>query len=453
MSNHATNPRLQILANTPIPKALLSLGLPTMLGMLINAIYNVADAYFVSNLGESPLGAIAIVYPLSQVVVGLGLLFGNGAAAYISRQLGRNEYRKASQAASTALYSCLFSGGLIILPALVFLQPLLQFSGASASIMSYAQSYARIYLLACIFNLFNVSMNNLVTSEGAAKITRRALLSGALLNIILDPLLIYTLNFGIAGAAMATAISQLFSSLIYLRYILSGNSLFSFRLKDCCFSREIIQPMLQIGLPTLIFQLLGSLSIVLINRTAQPYGDYAVAALGAVTRLLAIGSLMVFGFIKGFQPIAAYSYGAGNFKRLRSAVKTATLFSTVFCIGFSLLLLIFAPQIIAQFSDQKLPLNTELLTLGVYALRINALAFIFFGFHTVYSCLFLALGKAKAGFFLGICRQGICFLPLLWLLPRHYGINGVIYAQPAADAITALITLILALYLHNELSK
>ena len=449
MSNSKTNPRLQLLASAPIAKALFSLGIPTMFGMLINAVYNVADAYFVSGLGQSQLGAITIVYPLSQVMVGLGLLFGNGAAAYISRQLGCGNQAKASQIASTALYSCLLSGAVIITLALLFLQPLLQLSGASVSILPYAKTYAPIYIIACIFNLFNVTMNNIVTSEGAARTTWRALLSGALLNIILDPLLIYSLNWGVAGAAVATAISQLFSSLIYLHYILSRRSVFSFKPKDCRFAKEILLPIMQIGIPTMIFQLLGSLAITLINRQAQFYGDYAVAALGTVTRLLTIGSLMVFGFIKGFQPLAAYSYGAQNYNRLRNAIYTTTRWATFLCIAFSLIMLIFASQIIAQFSGA----NQQLQTLGIQALRINAISFLFFGFHTVYSCLFLALGQARTGFILGICRQGLCFLPLVWFLSRFYGLHGLIYAQPAADILTAFITLILAIHLHKKLPK
>ncbi|MCX4266457.1 MAG: MATE family efflux transporter, partial [Firmicutes bacterium] len=342
----------------------------------------------------------------------------------ISRQLGCGNQAKASQIASTALYSCLLSGAVIITLALLFLQPLLQLSGASVSILPYAKTYAPIYIIACIFNLFNVTMNNIVTSEGAARTTWRALLSGALLNIILDPLLIYSLNWGVAGAAVATAISQLFSSLIYL-------------------------PIMQIGIPTMIFQLLGSLAITLINRQAQFYGDYAVAALGTVTRLLTIGSLMVFGFIKGFQPLAAYSYGAQNYNRLRNAIYTTTRWATFLCIAFSLIILIFASQIIAQFSGD----NQQLQTLGIQALRINAISFLFFGFHTVYSCLFLALGQARTGFILGICRQGLCFLPLVWFLSRFYGLHGLIYAQPAADILTAFITLILAIHLHKKLPK
>lgn len=449
MSTEISNPRLKLLASAPVPQALLALGLPTMLGMMINAIYNAADAYFVSGLGEGPMGAIAIVYPLSQVVVGLGLLFGNGAAAYISRQLGRGEQYKACQAASTALYCCLFSGAVVIALALLFLQPLLRFLGSSESIMPYALIYAKIYIIACFFNLFNVTMNNIVTSEGAAKITRQALLSGAVLNIILDPLLIYGLNMGIAGAAWATAVSQLVSSLFYLRYIFSHSSVFSFHPQECCFNAEIILPILQIGIPTLIFQILGSLSITLINRQAQFYGDYAVAALGAVTRLLAIGSLMVFGFIKGFQSIAAYSYGAQNYQRLHTVIHTANRWTSLFCLFCSLLLLTFAPAIMQQF----IPNNPDALKLGISALRINAAAFLFFGFQTVYSCLFLAIGKAKIGFFLGVCRQGVCFLPMLWLLPRIFELKGIIFAQPSADLLTALITLLFALRLHKYLQK
>ena len=208
------NSKLELLGSAPIPKALVSLGIPIMIGMLINALYNLVDAYFVGGLGESPMGAISIVFPLGQVVVGLGLMFGNGAASYLSRLLGRDDKDTANKVASTALYSSVIIGALLIIITTIFLKPILTLLGATDTIMPYALTYARIYIISCIFNVFNVTMNNIVASEGAAKTTMCALLLGAIINIGLDPLFIYTFNMGVAGAAIATAISQFISTLV-----------------------------------------------------------------------------------------------------------------------------------------------------------------------------------------------------------------------------------------------
>lgn len=213
--------KTELLGSLPIPKALLAMGLPAMIGMMINALYNLADAYFVGGLGTSQMGAISVAFPIGQVIVGLGLLFGNGAASYISRLLGKGDQKTADKAASTALYSSIFAGAVLIICTLIFLNPVMKLLGATESILPYALTYAGIYTASSIFNIFNVTMNNIVTSEGAAKTTMFALLAGALLNIILDPIFIYVLNWGVAGAAAATAISQIISALVYLYYILS----------------------------------------------------------------------------------------------------------------------------------------------------------------------------------------------------------------------------------------
>ena len=226
------NNKMELLGSAPIPKALMALGVPIMIGMLINALYNLVDAYFVGGLGESPMGAISIVFPLGQVVVGLGLMFGNGAASYLSRLLGQGDRDTANKAASTALYSSVAIGAIIIIIAAIFLQPILTLLGATDTIMPYALIYGRIYIISCIFNVFNVTMNNIVASEGAAKTTMCALLLGAVLNIGLDPVFIYVLDMGVAGAAIATAISQAVSTFVYLIYVLRKKSAFSFRLQE-----------------------------------------------------------------------------------------------------------------------------------------------------------------------------------------------------------------------------
>lgn len=445
---NSRNNKMELLGNAPISKALLAMGIPTMLGMMVNAIYNLVDAYFVGGLGTSQMGAISVVYPLGQVVVGLGLLFGNGSASYLSRLLGNRDQEQADRVASTALYSSVAVGAVLITFSMIFLRPILRLLGATDSIMPYAMTYAGIYVVSCIFNVFNVTMNNIVTSEGAAKTTMFALMAGAVLNIGLDPVFIYTLDMGVAGAAIATAISQIVSTLIYLTFIFRKKSIYSFKMKNCTFTKEIMSEIFKIGVPTLVFQILTSLSISLVNTQARPYGDSVIAGMGAVTRIVSMGSLIVFGFIKGFQPIAGYSYGAKKFDRLHKAIRTSILWSTVFCVIYGLLLTIFSSRIIAQFTDGDL----EMIRVGTQSLRINGLSFLLFGFYTVYSSLFLALGKGLEGFVLGACRQGICFVPVILILPVFWGINGILYVQPIADVLSAIITIFMALHLHKELA-
>ena len=441
--------KMELLGSTSIPKALLAMGIPTMIGMLVNAFYNLVDAYFVGGLGESQMGAISVVYPLGQVVVGLGLLFGNGAASYISRLLGRGDKENADKVASTALYSSVSVGAIIIIICMVFLHPILKLLGATDSILPFAATYASIYIVSCIFNVFNVTMNNIVTSEGAAETTMCALLTGAVLNIALDPLFIYVFDLGVAGAAIATAISQVVSTCVYLTYIFRKKSVFHFRVKDCTYTKETISEIFKIGIPTLVFQILTSVSISLINNAAGNYGDSAIAGMGVVTRLISMGSLSVFGFIKGFQPIAGYSYGAKKFDRLREAIKTSILWSTVFCVIFGVILALFPAVIVSQFTKG----DAEMIRIGAASLRANGISIMLFGFYTVYSSLFLALGKGREGFILGACRQGICFIPVILLLPIVWGLNGIMYAQPIADVLSAVITVFMAIPLHKKLNE
>ena len=441
------NKKMALLGSAPIPKALLALGIPTMIGMLINALYNLVDTYFVGGLGTDQMGAVTVAFPLGQIVVGLGLLFGNGAAAYLSRLLGRGDKDTANKVASTAIYSGVSIGAVVILFSIIFLEPILEQAGAIESVMPYAITYTRIYIVFSIFNVFNVTMNNIVSSEGAAKTAMCALMAGAVLNVILDPVFIYALNLGVAGAAIATAISQIVSTLVYLCYILRKKSVFSFSVKECCFAKEIMSEILKIGIPTLIFQLLTSLSIGMINSAAKEYGGSALAAMGPVTKIMSMGTLIVFGFLKGFQPIAGFSYGAKKFDRLREAIRIAVLWSTIFCVIFGFIAAVFSTQIVSLFTKE----DAEMVRIGSIALRGNGLSFVLFGFYTVYSFLFLVMGKAAEGCVLGACRQGICFVPVILILPLVLGLSGVLYAQPIADVISAIVTALMAVRLHREL--
>jgi putative MATE family efflux protein len=438
----------ELLGSAPIRKALLSMGLPTMIGMMINALYNLVDAYFVGGLGTSQVGAISVTLPIGQVVTGIGLLFGTGAASCISRLLGRGKREVADKVASTALYCSLAVGIAAIALALVFLRPLLLLLGATKGILPYALTYARICLASSAFSLFNVTMNGIVTSEGSPRTTMYALLAGAVLNVILDPVFIYTLRLGIAGAAIATAISQFASTAIYLSYILGKRSSFSFKPGECSLERGILSEIFKTGVPVLLFQLLTSMSIMLVNVRSRGYGDSVIAGIGVVTRIMMMGSLVVFGFIKGFQPIAGYSYGAGNHGRLREAIRCSLWWSTLFCIAFGAIMIIFPSTIISWFTKG----DSGMMDIGRKALRANGETFLFFGFYSVYSALFLALGKAREGAILGTCRNGICFVPAIALMPLLFGTTGIAYSQPVADILSIAVTIVMALRLERELT-
>lgn len=433
----------------PIKPLLFKMGLPIMLGMLFTALDNIGDAFFISNLGVSQLSAILICAPIGQAVVALGLLFGNGAGAYIPRLLGAKKMEEANKVASTAIYGSLFLGILAILLIMFNLESLLRFLGGTKENLNFALDYAKIYVPSLILNIYIVTMNSLNSSEGKAKLVLIVNSLTAVLNFILNPLFIYTFQMGIAGAAFATVVAQSMAILVLVLNILMKNSVFNFKFSEIDLGRNILLPVFKVGISTLAFQVLTSISITLTNIQSREYGDSFIAGMGSVTRIVSLGTLMVFGFIKGFQAVAGFNFGAKEYDRLAEAIKVSIIWSTAFCVIFGLTMIIFPTQIISIFSTG----STEMVRIGAKALRIIGLSFMLFGFHTVYSSLFLALGRVKEGCFLGICRQGICFIPVILMLPQVLGTKGIIYSQPIADILTAVITLFMAIALKKQLNN
>lgn len=431
-----TKTKNNLLGEEKVSRALLKLGIPTMIGMLISALYNAADAYFVSGLGTSRMGAVSVVFPIVQLIIGLGMVFGAGASSYISRLLGEKEYELADETASTALFSGLLTGAAVIAVILCFLTPVLEGLGATATILPYAREYAVIYVSGSILNVFNVTMNNLLTAQGAARFTMAAMITGSMTNLVLDPLMIYGLHMGIRGAAAATVISLCVNSLMYVYYLKKGKGALHLSVRKITPKGAVYREILKIGIPVLTFQLFASAALGLTNTAAKGYGDYAVAAMGAVSRIMTVGVYVVFGFMKGFQPFAGYNFGAGQYGRLKQAVKLCSLWSTGFCILMSMICLLFSRQMVGIFGT-----NAQMLNLGSRALRLNALMFLTFGFQMVYASLYLSVGKSKAGSILSLGRQGIFFIPLILILPEILGLSGIVWAQPAADICAALTAL------------
>jgi putative efflux protein, MATE family len=444
---NSNSEKVKIMGEEKISKVLLKLGMPTMVGMLVSAFYNLIDAYFVGGLGTSQMGAVSITFPISQVIVGIAMMFGSGAASYIARLLGENKDDEANRTASTALITSLFTGLIFIIATLCFLDKLLIALGATETILPYARAFAVIYISGCILNIFNVTMNNIVTAEGAAKLTMFSMLLSAGLNTVLNPVFIYACGFGIRGSAIATVVAQLATMCVYLWYVLSKKGHLRFSIHNFTFNKTIFAQVFKIGVPILIFQLLASISMGMTNTAASGYGDSAVAAMGIVTRILAVGTFVVFGYMKGFQPVAGYNFGAKNYDRLNEAIRVSLIWATCFCGLAALLMLVFPGTIVSLFSKN----DAAVIDIGSQALRANGLIFIFFGFQMVYGSLFLALGKAKEGSILSMSRQGIFFIPAILILPSLLGLNGIIYAQPIADLLTVILTAILAVILHKKL--
>ncbi|AWI05957.1 MATE family efflux transporter [Clostridium drakei] len=444
---NSKNEKLKMMRDERIPKVLLKMGIPIMIGMMISALYSVVDAYFVGGLGTSQMGAVSIAFPIVQIVIGLGMTFGSGAASYIARLLGEGKTEKANQTASTALFSSLVVGIIAIAISLCFLDDILVGLGATKTILPYAREFAVIYITGSILNIFIVTMNNIVTSEGMSKLTMTSMLLSGVLNIILNPILIYPLGLGIRGSAISTVISQGAASLLYIWYMLSKKGCLRFSIGNFRFDTAIFAEIFKVGIPIFVSQLLSSTSMALSNTAASSYGDSAVAAIGVVTRIMALGSYVVFGFMRGYQPVAGYNYGAKNYDRLKEATKVSIKWSTIFCIVTAFILILIPEQIVYLFSKN----DAMLIDIGSRALRASGIAFILFGFEQVYMCLFLALGMGKEGGILSISRQGLFFIPAILIMPSFFGIEGVIWAQPAADLFTVILTIIFAISLNRKL--
>ncbi len=444
---NANDQKIMMMRDEKIPKVLLKLGVPTMIGMMVSALYSVVDAYFVGWLGTSQMGAVSIVFPIVQIIVGLGMTFGSGAASYISRLLGEGKPDEANRTASTALFSSLFVGIAAITIALCFLDNILVGLGATETIFPYAKEYAVIYVTGAILNIFNITMNNIITAEGRSKLTMLAMLIGGGLNVILDPIFIFPLGFGVRGAAIATVISQAVTSCLYLWFIIGkkGYLLFSPRLFS--FSGKIYSEIFKVGVPIFVFQLLSSTTMGLSNTAAKVYGDSAVAAVGVVTRLITLDTYVVFGYMKGFQPVVGYNYGAKNYDRVQEAMKVSLIWATAFCAIMALLMIVIPKQIVSLFSDN----DAVLIDIGARMLRANGIVITLFGFEQVYMSLFLAMGRGREGGILSVSRQGLFFIPAILILPRLFGLDGIIWAQPAADLLTVILTAALAVGINKKL--
>ncbi|MGO5435060.1 MATE family efflux transporter [Enterococcus cecorum] len=438
--------RIKILKEENIDKALFKLGIPMVISLLVAALYNVVDTYFVSSLGKEAVAAVSVAFPIQLIFLGIGLTFGAGAGSYISRLLGGNNKKEASIVATVALISSAILGIITAIALFYYLEGVLKFMGAIPSIMEISKSYTGIFIVGGVLGAINVTLGNLVVAQGAAKISLKAMLLGSISNMVLDPIFIFGLNLGVRGAAIATLIARVITSLMYIIYFIGDKNLIEIKIPHFKPTFAIYKEVLKIGISMLILQILQTISISKISYAASFYGEEAIAAMGIVLRIITLGTNVVFGYMKGLQPLAGFNYGAKNYERVRGAIKASIKWTNVFCIVWTLIIYIFSPSILSIFGTDENVLN-----IAVPALRAGVIMFITFGFQFTYSTLYLSMGKALGGVFLNSLRQGIVFIPIILLLPKFMGLNGVIYAQAISDLITTIITIPFAISIHKKL--
>lgn len=439
----------QKMLNTPVPRLVTSLAVPTVITMLITVIYNTADTFFISQINKSASAAVGAVYAVMSVIQAVGYGFGMGSGSLCSRRLGQQKHEEADRYCSSAFFAAAVVGGLIGILGLCFLEPMLSMLGCSETMMPYAIPYARYILMAAPVTCATFVLNNTLRSEGQARLAMFGMAGGGLLNLFLDPLLISVFHMGTAGAAIATALSQTVSFLVLLFQFLRKKTIIHIRLGNA--SRKLLDYglILATGAPTICRQALGSVASAALNIQAVVYGDAAVAAMTISNKCYILVRNVVIGIGQGFQPAAGFNYGAGCRKRARESFLFACKAGTAVCLVSAVVLAVFSKQILWWFCK-----DYEVLEYGRVALLYGCAALPFLAFSTYVNQLYQCLGFKVPATFLASCRQGIFFLPVVLILPRFVGVTGVQMAQPLADFLTFLISCpFLAAIFRNKLSE
>ena len=421
----------------PIGGLITSLAIPTIVSMLTTSLYNMADTYFVSKLGTSASGAVGVVFSLMAIIQAVGFMIGMGSGTWVSRLLGANKPNDASEVASSGLFLSIALGALLTIFGLLAIHPLMRILGATDTILPYARDYASYILLAAPIMTASFLLNNILRAEGKAKFAMIGITVGGILNFGLDPLFIFTFKMGIAGAAIATALSQCVSFIILLASFLRGRTICKLGIRRSARRPDVYLRILKNGLPSFSRQGLASISTVALNVSAASYGDAAVAAMSIVGKIFMVVFSVIIGIGQGYQPVVGYNYGAKKFARVRESffftLKGTTGMITLFAAaGFFT-----APALIRFF----IATDAEVIRIGTLALRAQCLAMPLIPLGAVCNMTFQSIGKSWTATFLSTARQGIFFLPLILILPGVIGLLGVQITQPLADVCTFLFCL------------
>lgn len=462
MNVSSLNERYRVMTEAPIPRLVMRLAVPTIVSMVVTALYNVVDAAFVGRLSTEATAGIGISFAYMTFIQAVGFFFGHGSGNYISRALGAKDFAGASKMAAVGFLSPMVLGMVAAVTGLLFLPALSRLLGAPPEVEPYACDYLRYIVFATPFMMSALTLNNQLRLQGNARFAMIGILSGAILNIILDPLFIFVCGMGVTGASVATAVSQLCSWSLLLWGTTRRGNISPLRGIGRLLKRRETHTQMPLGqcyyeifrggLPSLCRQMFNCVSVIVLNYAAARYapagqGASTVAAFAVVSRVMMFAFSVVLGFCQGFQPVCGFNYGAKKYARVRQSFLFTVGVSTVFLLVISICGFVFAPQIVSFFRAEDI----LLVAVGTHTLRWQCVAFPLVGLSTATNMLFQNIRMTFKSTLLSICRQGLFFIPAILLLPLSYGLQGVEMAQAVADFFTFMLAVPFAVDISRKL--
>ena len=423
-------------------KAIIKLAVPTTLALLAKAVYNLVDTAYIGILdSDIALTAVGVTVPLLLIMVSIENIFAAGAAVLAGRQLGSKDSKEASRTVTTTIGLSVMIGILLCVGGIIFIEPLMKAFGASEDSLPLAKDYAFWMFVAALANLPAQSMNCAARAESSVKISSVAVITGALLNVILDPIFMFKwgLDMGVAGASLATTISQFATFFILTWFYASGRSVIKVKVKAFRPSWKLIKTVTLIGIPTAVIQICLSVAASLTNIAAAslPESDEIIAAYGVVQRLILIGCYVIMGFMQGYQPVASYAFGAKDEERFHRSVRFALKGSLLLTVLVAAVYIILAKPLIQLFNG-----NPVIVNYGRWLLISQVILYPAFGLCYMMTITYQTIGSSKYGLFLSVIRQGLFYIPFILTLPKFFGVTGIYFSQPAADALTILVCLL-----------
>lgn len=431
--------RTKQLGEEKISKLLMTFSIPAIVGMLVNALYNIVDRIFIGkspDMGGMGIGGITIGFPIMLIMMALGMLVGIGGASMAAIKLGEQKKGEAEKYMGNAIVLLVGISVLSTLLGLIFLEPILNLLGASKNLLPYAKNYMQIILLGSVFGGISFGLNNFIRVDGSPGIAMATMLIGAFTNIALDPLFIFVFKWGIRGAAFATIISQAVAAIWVTLYFLSNRSHLKIRIPNMKLDPWIVRSIVAIGLPPFMMQMANSLLNIILNKNLMIYGgDLAVIGIGIINSIVLLLLMPVIGISQGAQPIIGYNYGAKNYKRVTETLKLAIIGATCIVLVGYLGIRIFPKELISLFNK-----DPELIKFGAHALSTFLMFLPIIGFQIIGANYFQAVGKMKPALVLTLSRQVLILIPAIIILPRFFGLDGILYAAPLADLTSAILT-------------
>lgn len=442
--------KVDYMLSEPVPRLVCRMAVPTIISMLVTSFYNMVDTFFVGKLNTQATAAVGVVFSVMAIIQAFGFFFGHGSGNYISRKLGAGEFEESNRMAATGFFTAFFAGIIGGLLGIIFLTPLSKALGSTPTILPYTKDYLRIILAGCPFMMSSLVLNNQLRFQGSASYAMVGIVTGAVLNMALDPLLIFTFDMGVAGAALATVVSQVVSFVIlFFMSRKGGNIRISFR--NFKPSWTLYKEMFRGGIPSLCRQGLASIAQICLNHSAGAFGgdfsDAAIAALSIVGRISMFANSALIGFGQGFQPVCGMNYGAKRYERVRQAFFFCVKYAVVFLVAVSLAGLVFAEPLVTLFRKE----DVDVIRIGTLALQLQCLVFPLNAWIVMCNMMLQSIGKAAKASLVAAARQGIFFIPLIWILPMFFGLLGVQMCQTWSDICSFLLSLPLGISVLREM--